>query len=100
MHLHTVSCSLVFVVLKQHITVAILEEDLSLKSSFQTIFAHFFFAGGQNKRISVGFFSVYSIARKTVGLNPTPFHINYFYRAKINDFQWDFFQLFPFQATE
>ena len=59
-----------------HITVAILEEDLTLKSSFQTIFAHF--GGGQNKRISVGFFSFYSIARKIVGLNPTHFHINFF----------------------
>ena len=36
------------------------------------------FWGGQNKRISVGFFSFYSIARKTVGLNPTHFHINFF----------------------
>ena len=62
------------------ITVAILEEDLTLESSFQTIFSHFFLGGGggQNKRISVGFFSVYSIARKTVGVNPTHFHINYF----------------------
>ena len=36
------------------------------------------FWGGQNKRISVGLFSFYSIARKTVGLNPTHFHINFF----------------------
>ena len=82
------------------IIVAILEEELTLTSSFKTIFSHFGGGGrggtGQNKRISVGLFSVYSTARKTVGLNPTHFHMNFLYRAKINDFQWIFFKLFPF----
>ena len=78
----------------------ILDNSCHFRRGFDTkvLFSDHFcaFWGGQNKRISVGSFSVYSIARKTVGLNPTHFHINYFYRAKSNDFQWDFFQLFPF----